>query len=277
MNKEELIAILQKRSQETLNDSNDVESDNEAKHEKYISSLKFRREEDKKNIRFGILILLLCTVILYLLVKPAKSPLENDPNYILKSSLTFKDLPNSVKDNYVFKDAIEKSIKESQESQKNRIIELEKEVISLNKQIENNTYKESTVVADAISNRPKRYEATGCYIMNQGEDNLYDSCKTKIDSFLDEIKNFKAKSYEIIAVMDGNDINYITKIINDIDNKKINHSILKDNLVEGIARNRTLKASAYLKEKLGKDIIITYVGYIADTADKRGFTIRAYN
>ena len=113
--------------------------------------------------------------------------------------------------------------------------------------------------------------------MNEGEDNLYDSCKVKIDKFLDEIKNFKAKSFEIIAVMDGNDTNYISRVLNDINNSKVNTKILKENLKEGIARNRTLKASSYLKDKLGKDIVITYVGYIADTADKRGFTIRAYN
>lgn len=113
--------------------------------------------------------------------------------------------------------------------------------------------------------------------MNEGEDNLYDSCKIKINEFLKEIKDFKAKSFEIIAVMDGNDTNYISRVLNDINSSKINSNILKDNLKEGIARNRTLKASSYLKEKLGRDIIITYVGYIADTADKRGFTIRAYN
>lgn len=277
MNKEELIAILQKRSQETLNETNQSSSDTEETHEKYLSRLKFRREEDKKNLRFGLIIFFLLSVILFLFIKPAKNPIANDPSYVKKDNLTFKDLPSAVRDNYVFKDAIEKSIKESQEGQKNRILELEKELIALNKQLETQNYEEVSVTLDAITNRSKRYEATGCYIMNEGEDNLYDSCKTKIDDFLKEIKNFKAKSFEIIAVMDGNDRNYISRVINDISNSKINSSVLKDNLKEGIARNRTLKASSYLKEKLGKDIIITYVGYIADTADKRGFTIRAYN
>lgn len=48
MNKEELIAILQKRSQETLNETDQSSSDTEETHEKYLSRLKFRREEDKK-------------------------------------------------------------------------------------------------------------------------------------------------------------------------------------------------------------------------------------
>lgn len=216
------------------------------------------------------------SIILFLIIKPAKNPIKNDPNYIKKDNLTFKDLPSSIRDNYVFKDAIEKSIKESQEEQKNKIIELEKEIVAL-KQLETQTFEEGSVTLDAITNRSKRYEATGCYIMNEGEDNLYDSCKIKINEFLKEIKDFKAKSFEIIAVMDGNDTNYISRVLNDINSSKINSNILKDNLKEGIARNRTLKASSYLKEKLGRDIIITYVGYIADTADKRGFTIRAYN
>lgn len=276
MNKEELIAILQKRSQETLNETDQSSSDTEETHEKYLSRLKFRREEDKKNLRFGLIILFLVSIILFLIIKPAKNPIKNDPNYIKKDNLTFKDLPSSIRDNYVFKDAIEKSIKESQEEQKNKIIELEKEIVAL-KQLETQTFEEGSVTLDAITNRLKRYEATGCYIMNEGEDNLYDSCKIKINEFLKEIKDFKAKSFEIIAVMDGNDTNYISRVLNDINSSKINSNILKDNLKEGIARNRTLKASSYLKEKLGRDIIITYVGYIADTADKRGFTIRAYN
>jgi len=277
MNKEELIEILQKRSQETLNEQSDTVPDSEEKHEKYLSKLKFRREEDKKSLKNIVIFSILVLIIVFLIFKPVQNPLANNSNYVLKENLTFKDLPHSIRDNYVFKDAIEKSIKESQEKQKNRILELEKELNTLNKQIENQTYEDLTITLDALTNRSKRYEATGCYIMNEGEDNLYDSCKTKIDNFLQEIKNFKAKSFEIIAVMDGNDRNYINRVLNDINNKNLNENILKENLKEGIARNRTLKASSYLKEKLGKDIIITYVGYIADTADKRGFTIRAYN
>lgn len=276
MNKEELIEILQKRSQETLNEDNESTPDTESNHEQYLSKLKFRREEDKKNLRFGVVTLILVSIIIYLFFKPAENPFESDPNYVLKSTLSFKDLPGTVRDNYVFKDAIEKNIKESQEKQKNRILELEKELLALNKQIEEQSYGEAKVALDTLTKRSKKYEATGCYIMTEGEDNLYDSCKKKIDDFLIEIKNFKAKSFEIIAVMDGSDRNYISRVLNDVNNKKVSKKVLNENLKEGIARNRTLKASSYLKKKLGKDIIITYVGYIADTADKRGFTIRAY-
>ena len=46
--------------------------------------------------------------------------------------------------------------------------------------------------------------------------------------------------------------------------------------MEGLSRKRVLEASWHVKKRLGKEAIITYVNYIADTADKRGFTIRAY-
>ena len=276
MNKEELIEILQKRSQETLNSANNEEPDSESNHEKYISKLKFRREEDKKNLRFGIIISILVVLIVYLLVKPASNPIANDPNYISKQDILFTHLPTKIRDNYVYKEEIEKTIKKSQENQKNRIIELEKEVINLNKQLKNKTSEEISINLDALTKRSKRYEATGCYIMNEGEDNLYNSCKKKIDDFLIEIKNMKARSYEIIAVMGSGDRNYTARVLNDVSNKRVDKKVLKRTLLQGIARARTLKASSYLKKKLGKNTVVTYVSYTADTANKRGFTIRAY-
>lgn len=277
MNKEELIAILKKRSQESysyVKEESPVDGDDQAlneEHDKYISKIKIRREEDKKRVGYIIVIGVLMTLVLFLYFNSSSTI-----NSINKNDLTFNDLPTKIKDLYVSKIEIEKTINDTKINQQNKILDLEKEIITLKKNIADLENGTAALSLDAILNKSKRYEATGCYIMEAGKHDIYDSCKKKIDDFLTEIKNYDAKSYEVIAVMDGTDRNFATSVLSIIPNEKFNNSQLKDTLLEGIARNRTLEATNYLKKMLGKEIIITYVPYIAYTADKRGFTIRAY-
>lgn len=280
MNKEELILILQKRSQENYIKDEDVVDEEIEK--KYLSKLKFRREEDKRRLKLIFIITILILIILFLVFKKATAKEESNPDYIHKSNITFSDLPKNIKDSYVSKIEIEKNLKDTQADDKakiselaNTINELKKELQAKDEEIAKINSGQTLATVEALTSKSNSYEATGCYIMNRGDHNLYDSCKTKIDEFLESIKEYNAKSYEVIAVMDGEDRTYATIVTNSAPNIK-DQNLLRDNILEGIARNRTLEASKYLKSKLGKDIVINYVSYVADTANKRGFTIRAY-
>ena len=274
MNKDELIAILQKRSQENFNDD-EVSTENQIES-KYLSKLKFRREEDKKRYRLLVVIFLLILIICYLLFKNFTKVELTDPNYIHKSEITYNDLPSNLRDNYISKDEIELSINKAQKENKEKIISLEKEVIKLNKIIEEKESQFGELTFEALVSKSKNYEATGCYIMNKGDYNLYDSCQSKLVDFFKEIKSFNARSFEVIAIMDGNDRTFVNQLVNMSNVNSISKEKLKNVLLEGIARNRILAAKKYLKKKLGKKTIITHSSYIAYTANKRGFTLRAY-
>lgn len=281
MNKKELIEILKKRSKETFQENNNIKPDNEANHKEYLSKAKFRKEDaPNKTLKYIVLIFILLGVIAYLVYKPLSLSINKissiDENYILKKDIKFEDLSTSLKNRYILKDKMDKNIEKTkeqeQEKQQEKIISLEKEIVLLNEKFELANIEKNEIRVEAQLTRSKRYNATGCYSQKEGSYNIYGDCKEKIDKFLKE--NKKATSYEIIPVTDVNDKSFLKELIKD--SKDIDSKTVKDYLVEGLARKRVLEASWYVKKQLGKKTIITYVNYIADTSDKRGFTIRAY-
>jgi hypothetical protein len=164
---------------------------------------------------------------------------------------------------------------QAKEDELNLIVKQLKEELSvLNEKFELANIEKNEIRVDAQKNRSKKYDATGCYEETAGAFEFYASCKKRIETFLDENKN--ATSFQIIPVVGGKDKIYINHIISSIKDKDIDKKPLKDYLLEGLSRKRVLEASWHVKKRLGKKAIITYVNYIADTADKRGFTIRAY-
>ena len=283
MNKDELIEILQKRSQDSLYNDNGEAPATEAEHEKYISKIKFRRKSDKKIYPLVSIIAFLLIIIIILAFKEPSNPLEDDSNYLLKSTITFKDLPANIQENYVFKAAIEDRIKNTEETQKSTIMVLEKELETAKKEIANLEEKielvqigQNDAHIEIQKNRSKRYNAIGCYEKDPGSHFIYNACKAKVKKFLDAKANQTAKSYEIIAVMGPKDKEYIKGVLNGTKHSKASRKQLEQYLAQGLARKRVLEAAWYIKNKLGKKPMITYVNYIAETASKRGFTVRAY-
>ncbi|WP_428023458.1 hypothetical protein [Arcobacter sp.] len=267
MNKKELIDLLKKSSQESLNETSTIE---EAIPKEKLTSKKIKPEVEKSNSSFKFLyiILVLIALVVYLLITQDKKDTQN------KAILTFKDLPKDIQTNYVTKDELKNSV-QAKEDELNLIVKQLKEELSvLNQKFELANIEKNEIRVDAQKNRSKKYDATGCYGETEGTYVFYPSCKERIDKFLEENKD--ATSFQIIPVIDGKDKIFINDIITSIQNKDIDKKALKDYLIEGLSRKRVLEASWQVKDKLGNEAIITYVNYIADTADKRGFTIRAY-
>jgi len=267
MNKEELIDLLKKSSQESLNEASTVE---EEIPEEEVTPKKTEPEvkESKSGFKFLYIILILMAIISYLLIS------QNQKENAQKATLIFEDLPKDIRANYITKEELSNNI-QAKEDEINLIVKQLKEELSvLNEKFELANIEKNEIRVDAQKNRPNRYDATGCYAETEGTYEFYNSCTDRINKFLEKNKN--ATSFQIIPVVDIKDKVYIKDIISNIKDKDIDKKPLKDYLMEGLSRKRVLEASWHVKKQLGKEAIITYVNYIADTADKRGFTIRAY-
>lgn len=267
MNKEELIDLLKKSSQESLNETSTIE---EAIPEEKVTTKKIEKEtkESKSSFKFLYIVIILIGIITYLLIT------QNKKDNAQKATLVFDDLPKEIRTNYVTKEELANNV-QAKEDEINLIVKQLKEELSvLNEKFELANIEKNEIRVDAQKNRSKKYDATGCYAETEGTFVFYPSCIERIDKFL--IENKDATSFQIIPVVDIKDKVYIKDIISNVKDKDIDKTALKDYLMEGLSRKRVLEASWHVKKKLGKEAIITYVNYIADTADKRGFTIRAY-
>lgn len=267
MNKEELIDLLKKSSQESLNEASTIEEDIP---EEKITKKKIEPEtkEKKSGFKFLYIVVILIGIITYLLIA------QNKKENAQKATLVFTDLPKEIRTNYITKEELANNV-QAKEDEINLIVQQLKEELSvLNEKFELANIEKNEIRVDAQKNRSKKYDATGCYAETEGTFVFYPSCIERIDKFLDENKD--ATSFQIIPVVDIKDKIYIKDIISNVKDKDIDKKALKDYLMEGLSRKRVLEASWHVKKKLGKEAIITYVNYIADTADKRGFTIRAY-
>lgn len=267
MNKEELIDLLKKSSQESLNEASTIE---EAVAEEKVDKKKIesKTKESKSGFKFVYVILILISIITYLLI------IQNQKESAEKATLIFDDLPKNIRAEYVTKEELLNDV-QAKEDEINLVVKQLKEELSiLNEKFELANIEKNEIRVDAQKNRSKTYDATGCYAETEGTYGFYPSCIERINKFLDENQN--ATSFQIIPVVDIKDKIYIKDIISNIKNNDIDKKPLKDYLMEGLSRKRVLEASGHVKKKLGKEAIITYVNYIADTADKRGFTIRAY-
>ena len=267
MNKKELIDLLKKSSQESLNETSTIE---EAipKEKKSTKKVKQNEDDSKSGFKYLYVILALIVIIVILLIN------QNSINNKETAKLTFEDLPENIKTAYVTKEELQNNI-QAKEDELNLVAKQLKEELSiLNQKFELANIEKNEIRVDAQKNRSKKYEATGCYDEVEGSFVFYPSCKERIEKFLDENKD--ATSFQIIPVIDGKDKIYINDIIQNLKDKNVDTKPLKEYLIEGLSRKRVLEASWHVKNRLGNEAIITYVNYIADTVDKRGFTIRAY-
>ncbi|WP_375722968.1 hypothetical protein LXN10_10470 [Arcobacter sp. KX21116] len=268
MNKKELIDLLKKSSKESLNETSTIEEEI-PKEKTTTKKIKIEKEEKKKS-SFSFFYIILTLIIIGAFIFINKNKNANNGT----TPLTFDDLPSNVQAIYVSKDTLQNSVQAKEDELNIKVKHLKEELSILNEKFELANIEKNEIRVDAQKYRSKKYDATGCYDEQEGTFVFYPSCLERINKFLDENKD--ATSFQIIPVTDAKDRLYINNIIENIKDTKIDKKPLKDYLMEGLSRKRVLEASWHVKKRLGKEAIITYVNYIADTADKRGFTIRAY-
>lgn len=288
MNKEELIAILQERSQESISkDLNNEENNNSSE---YLKNISVRRKSDKSSIFskfFTIVLLSSLAFVSYKLYQ--KNIIVTSNSYIKKIDINFTHLDVDTQEKYVLKDVVSKyqeklntfdktyikQLEEKEKLLKNELKISKKESLNLSAKNKNLLQQLDTTNSVSISKtKLKKYKHVGCYNEEAGSTSINKACKTKIINFLK--KNNKSLKYEIIAISDVKDKDLIKNRINQINTNKVEKDLLKKYLTEGLARTRVLEAAWLIKKQLGNKALITYVNYIAETSQKRGFTIRAY-
>lgn len=273
MNKEELIAILQERKQEALENDNKQESfSQESTH---IKRLKNRRKEDRSLFKHNIVIFVLLIALIYSLYTQFASAQYVDPTkYIQKDSVTFNDLSVTQKENYILKSQLQEFQAQLRETDKNYIAKLEKDVETLVEKL-NAEKKSKAAVLNKAKSKSKRYNAIGCYDEVEGTKIINQACKDKISRFLVQNKKDSIK-FEIIAVLDTKDKAFINNKVDQVDSSSAIKGSLEEYMTQGLARTRVLEAAYLVKKVLGEKVLISYVNYIAETENKRGITIRAY-
>ncbi len=272
MNKDELIKILQERSQESITQEFDNESENSSEH---LKKFKVRRKDDKKIFRLNFIIILLVAALGYTLFYHFTNEKSVDlTKYIEKSAVTFVDLSKEDKDKYIPKKQLQTFQAQLREHDKNYIAKLEKDIEGLVLDL-NEARKAKTVVLSKAKTKSKRYNAIGCYDEIAGTKTINKTCKDKISRFLKKTKKNTIK-FEIIAVLDTKDKAFINNKVAQVNADKTIKNNLKEFLTQGLARTRVLEAAWLVKNVLGEKVLITYVNYIAKTENKRGVTIRAY-
>lgn len=100
-------------------------------------------------------------------------------------------------------------------------------------------------------------------------------CKKELTLFLEKNKN--SLRFEIIPVIDENE----KELFKNFDYIKLDNipksTNLKRFVLRGLSRERVLEISWELKQKLGKDIILTPTNYYVESrAENRGVIVRAY-
>lgn len=121
-----------------------------------------------------------------------------------------------------------------------------------------------------------KYNTLKCYKYKQGETNLDKTCKKSIEKFL--VDNKKALRFEITSVIGESDyivFNKLEKNIQNLDKKYKNK--IKEYLLKGLSTKRALEVYWDIKDKLGKDTIITSPNYyVVSKKNNRGVIIKAY-
>lgn len=273
MNKEELIEILQERSQESI--SEDFKNNTNSEPNEYLKQFRSRRSEDKKIFKLTSAIALLSLALIYTLYFHFSHNKTVDlNNYVKKEDINFLSLPLQVRDSYIPKSQLQAFQERLRSNDKKMITTLEQEKNSLQEKLKAALKAKDTVLTKAKSTS-KRYNAIGCYDETAGTKFINKACRDKISRFL--VRNQKkAIKFEIIAVLDTNDKAFIKNKVAQVKSSKAIKNSLKDFLTQGLARTRVLEAAYLVKDVLGNKALITYVNYIAQTSDKKGITIRAY-
>ena len=179
-----------------------------------------------------------------------------------KQTLVFGDLPISIQNKYVNENKY--TVLKNKYEDLNKINPREsnnKEV--LNKKIallQNNLNKINTKIKN------QKFNSISCYDTKVSLKNLSNTCINKIKSFLNKNKNTTVR-FQIIPLLDDKDESTFSVV-----KSKSKQEFLK----LGLSRARVLEAAWLVKDTLGKEALITYVNYIAQSKQGRGVIIRAY-
>lgn len=114
-----------------------------------------------------------------------------------------------------------------------------------------------------------------CYDYEIASISPSNKCKKELNVFLEKNKN--SLRFEIIPVIDENE----KELFKSFDSIKLNNipksTNLKRFVLRGLSRERVLEISWELKQKLGKDVILTPTNYYVESrAQNRGVIVRAY-
>jgi len=179
-----------------------------------------------------------------------------------KSTLGFHDLNEDLQAAYVLKSKF--TILEKRLKAVDKINPKEStNSIVLNKKI---SYLQANLEKTRQSIKKQKYNSVSCYDTGIASKNISAACKKKLKVFF---KNNKETSirYQIIPLLDKKDAQAFAST----------KSKSKRELLHlGLSRARVLEAAWLVKDYLGKDTLISYVNYIAQSKHGRGIIIRAY-
>ncbi len=113
----------------------------------------------------------------------------------------------------------------------------------------------------------KNFNLAKCYDYKVFQVKPNNNCKDNLKEFL--LNNTQALRFEIIAVIDNEDIKKVTTLSKD--------KIIQEYILRGMARDRVLEISWYTKEILGNEILLTPVNYYLNSKKQnKGVMIKAY-
>ena len=179
-----------------------------------------------------------------------------------KQTLVFTDLPMNIQNSFV---------------SENKYLLLKNKYNNLNKLNPNESNNQQTLNKkitllqnnlNKINSRIKnqKFNSVSCYDTKVSLKNLSNACINKVKSFLNKNKNTTVR-FQIIPLLDQKDESTFTIV-----KSKSKQEFLK----LGLSRARVLEAAWLVKDTLGKEALITYVNYIAQSKQGRGVIIRAY-
>lgn len=279
MNKDELIEILQERSQEAIDSDLYDDSKPPKTESKYLQKFKLRRRQDKERALLILIVIILLSALAFLIYKQSKhDTLFSADEYISKSSLDFNSLPSDKKEPYILRSSVEKYQEQLQNRDRKYIKKLEAnekdlkaKITKLGKQTPANfeeLFNPSNKKIRAINKvKLTRFDGRGCYDEKPGSYLINKNCQIKITKYLKSVSK-RILKIEIIPVIDVADNKSLFKNIRD--------KATKSYLIEGLARKRILQGAKLVQKTLGKDIIVSFANFSVNSNKKRGVIIRTY-
>ena len=278
MNKEELIQILQERSQESIND--DLYGEEAKKEEsEYLRKFKLRRRRDKERFFLITSVVILLSLVGFLGYQQIQSQSLLNPNeYISKSELSFNDLNKDEQEKYLLRSEIDQYQEQLQNRDRQYISKLEQNLEKVQAELSKANSTPSAEIQKMFEPKDakllslakmklKRFDGRGCYDVKAGAATINKKCQTKIINYLKSVSKLVVR-VEIIPVADPTD----TKAIN----KNAKTAQEKALLKEGLMRQRIIQGAKLVQRTLGKNTIVNFASYTVETANKRGVIIRTY-
>ncbi len=185
---------------------------------------------------------------------------------LIVSNIYYFTVNNQENQNY------EKKVEKTNEFVKTEDIKIENKEPSLEKEsfIQEVITKEELQITKEIFKEiflSKNFNLIKCYNYKTFQVKPNNNCKQNIKEFL--LQNTEAFRFEIIAVIDKNDIKEVKTLSED--------EILQEYILKGMARNRVIEASWYAKKVLENEILLTPVNYyLTSKKENKGIVIKAY-